>query len=719
MVATAWSTVGVLPLGEVSAGSDPAYNAMILADNPVAYWTLDGSSAGLLDQTGHGHDAVNHGATAGRFITGGAQAFNGLGQYLEVPNDLVFSPVTNAITVEAWMAPGALTFPVMQGNNQYVNWLGKNGLDATDSVNAEWIARMYREFPTVEPDRSNRISGYAFNRVPPPGNPDNLGSGSYFQDPIVVNEFLHYVLVINPISGLVKVYRDGDLRDSDPLTSFGVTPEHGDAPVRIGTATLASFFLGRIARMAIYTYELPRARIAAHFRQVLPPPPGTGQWVRRTGQAFGRSTGTRLRITVGSAGVPAGATLIADAGQSYTAGGAVMNDSRGNVWVRERTGADAGTILRGAQFRCQVKTPLRFGDKIELRTPAPTTARVLTVNEYSNLLFEAVHAQNAVSGTSSTPGVTLSLPTTVPDTLVCGSLITAGPVSDTYTPDALHDFVDRARAGSSTGDGGDLTAVAVSKNAIAAATQRWTPTISPSRPWVEIAAAYLTGTPVWTPPAQGTARLVAELAGVHSSANAASLTVPLNGEGVPVGHTLIATVNANYTAAAPTITDSAGNTWVADRTAAVPGNLARVVVIRCRVTNPIPAGATVTVTWASAITHKDVLVQQYSGLMVPTVIDTQDGGSGTSGSPSQTLTTSNPNTLLISAVGMAGPADALYDSDISWVEDRTIGTSGNGASDRTLYSSHKIVAAAGPNTFTPVLAGGYAYTSLLVAYRAV
>ncbi len=94
----AWSAVGVLPLGELSGVSDPVYDAMILADNPEAYWTLDGRSGGLVDQTGNGHDAVNHGATAGLFVTGGAHAFNGTSAYIEVPNDPVFSPVSNPIT---------------------------------------------------------------------------------------------------------------------------------------------------------------------------------------------------------------------------------------------------------------------------------------------------------------------------------------------------------------------------------------------------------------------------------------------------------------------------------------------------------------------------------------------------------------------------------------------------------------------------------------------
>ncbi|AGL13885.1 LamG-like jellyroll fold domain-containing protein [Actinoplanes sp. N902-109] len=699
------------------ANADPAYNALVLADAPEAYWTLDGTTGGLVDQTGHGHDATNHGAVPGDFITGGAFAFDGVGAYIQVPNSTAFSPVTNAITLEAWMAPDNLTPPTLQGGGDYAHWMGK---DAADGVNSEYIARMYREHPiiAVNPPRNNRISGYSFNLAATPDNPRHLGAGSYFQDVLTVGQFLHYALVINPITGLVKVYRDGQLRDSDPLSGYNIVPQHGAAPLRFGTASLESFLQGRIARAAIYTYELSRAQIAAHYRQVVPAPPGTAQFVRHTGDAAARGSGTRLRITIGTNGVPAGSTLLADAGHSFTAAGPTMFDSRGNAWERVRSGADAGSTIRASQFRCSVQVALQAGDQIELRTPAATVARTLTVDEYSGLTFEPAHAQNSGSATSATPGASLILTTTQADTLVRGGLTIGGPGTDTYTADSLHDLTDRTRIGTATGDGNDVTVASASGNATTSGQQRWQPTISPSRPWVEIAVAYATGTPTWTPPPQGTAVKVADLAAVQSTATAATFAINLPGdEGVPVGHTLIATINAAYTAAAPSITDTAGNTWTVDRTAAITGNVGRTAILSCQITQPLLPGDTISFTWPAAISRKAVVLQQFSGLLAPITVDAQTGATAATGSPSQTLITATDNTLAIAAIGIAGPSTAAYDGDISWVPDPAAGTS-TGSSDQTLFTSHKQIATAGGTTFAPALDGSYAFASLLVAYRA-
>ncbi len=617
------------------------------------------------------------------------------------------------------MAPDTLTFPSAQGGGDYIHWMGKDGVDPSDDDNAEYVARMYQQNPAVEPARSNRISGYSFNLTPTSGNPGHLGAGSYFQDVLTPGGWLHYVLVINPSTGLVKIYRDGNLRDSDPLSGYAVTPAHGDAPLRFGAASLESFLKGRLARAAFYAHELTRAQIVAHFRQVVPPPPGSAQFVRHTGAAATRVAGTRVRVTVGASGVAAGSTLLADVGHSYTAAGPVMNDSRGNVWERVRTGADGATTIRASQFRCQVKVRLQAGDLIELRTPVSTTARAVTIDEYAGLTFDAVHMQNAVSGNSTTPGTTLTLTTSQGDTLIRGGLTVAGPSNDTYTLDMLRDYVNRGRRGTNLGDGADVWTATVSKNAVPAGLQRWLPGIGTARPWVEIIAAYATGTPVWTPPAQGTAVKVDDVAVVHSSATSSTLVITVGGgDGVPAGHTMIAALNADYTAAAPSVADSAGNTWVVDRTAATTGNAARAAIVSCRVVNALQPGDTITVTWAAAISRKAVLVQDFSGLMAPTVIDVQDGVAAASGSPSQTLTTTVDNTLLVSAVGMAGPTSADYDSDISWVRDPTVGTTGGGSTDRTLYTSHKAVALAAGTTLTPLLQGSYAYASLIVAYRA-
>ncbi|MFE4254272.1 LamG-like jellyroll fold domain-containing protein [Streptomyces sp. NPDC056910] len=115
--------------------------------------------------------------------------------------------------------------------------------------------------------RVNRISGYAFN---PTGG---LGAGSYFQDPVTPGQWIHYAFVINTTSvsatcptGYVKIYKNGVLRDRDSLSDYSVRPSRTASPMRIGSASLRSYFLGAIAKVAIYQCELKAAQLADHHR---------------------------------------------------------------------------------------------------------------------------------------------------------------------------------------------------------------------------------------------------------------------------------------------------------------------------------------------------------------------------------------------------------------------------------------------------------------------
>jgi hypothetical protein len=65
-----------------------------------------------------------------------------------------------------------------------------------------------------------------------------------------------------------SIYRDGVLRDSDLLDQSAtggptIIPEHGDAPVRIGTRDFNSFFQGAISRVAIFDRRLTDTEQAA------------------------------------------------------------------------------------------------------------------------------------------------------------------------------------------------------------------------------------------------------------------------------------------------------------------------------------------------------------------------------------------------------------------------------------------------------------------------
>jgi hypothetical protein len=242
-----------------------AYDGEVLADGPVAYWTMaNGPSGSEPDKSGAGHDG-RYGGTLGdnSQLPNGAAAvtFTG-GQYLEVPDTDDLRPATTGVlTIEGWIRPDTLDFQHAESTG-YVHWLGKTG-----SGQYEYVTRMYSAGNSEE--RENRISGYHFNLA------GGLGAGSYFQDPVTPGEWIHYVLVINRTTpsdeypnGYTKIYKNGVLRDQDDLSVDGerVAAEPGHAPLRIGTSDFESFFEGAVGKVAIYSHELPPEQILEHYQ---------------------------------------------------------------------------------------------------------------------------------------------------------------------------------------------------------------------------------------------------------------------------------------------------------------------------------------------------------------------------------------------------------------------------------------------------------------------
>jgi len=195
----------------------------------------------------------------------GAVVFNGVDQYFTVPDDdLLEITRTGVLTVEAWLRPDAVNFPKAQasGDGPYVHWMGK-GVANQHS----WAARIYNKDTSARP---NRISGYAFNLG------GGLGAGSYFQDPVMPGQWIHYALTINTVmrggaypTGYTRVFKNGALRDQDALAEYEIVPANGTAPFRVGTRDLASFFLGAIGKVAIYDYELTPVQLTEHYQAMV------------------------------------------------------------------------------------------------------------------------------------------------------------------------------------------------------------------------------------------------------------------------------------------------------------------------------------------------------------------------------------------------------------------------------------------------------------------
>ncbi|WP_202866068.1 LamG domain-containing protein [Kribbella turkmenica] len=246
-----------------------SYDAVVLQSGPTAYWRLARPSARIEAALGRGPGLVGKYAGTREPTTlpngDAATAFDGATGYFEVADNAALSPATRGVfTLEAWLRPDILDFPHQQSSG-YVHWMGKG-----EPGQHEYVARMYSQVNTE--NRPNRISGYLFN------SSGGLGAGSYFQDPVQVGTWIHYVLVINAKAksagypnGYTKIYRDGVLRDQDDLSIRGqiIVPARGSAPFRVGTRDFGSWFQGAVGKVAVYDKELDSAQIARHYEAMV------------------------------------------------------------------------------------------------------------------------------------------------------------------------------------------------------------------------------------------------------------------------------------------------------------------------------------------------------------------------------------------------------------------------------------------------------------------
>lgn len=196
-------------------------------------------------------DIDNKGATFGtdRFGNENAAAlFCGDNCYMEIPDHDAFSiNTTGALTISVWVSPATLNFRNAEEGG-YVHWMGKG-----NPQQHEWVFRMYnKNLTSSQENRPNRMSAYAFNLK------GGLGSGSYVQEQVTVDEWIHLVARYDIASNTITLFKNGVQKDQDPLydETYGVQVENGTAPVRLGTRSLWSFFEGRIDDLRFYNRAL-------------------------------------------------------------------------------------------------------------------------------------------------------------------------------------------------------------------------------------------------------------------------------------------------------------------------------------------------------------------------------------------------------------------------------------------------------------------------------
>jgi len=227
----------------------------------VADYPLNGNA---LDSVG-GHHGTVHGAypTSNRLGNGSsAMAFEGAGYWIEIPSHPDFSvSTTGQFSISVWIRPGALTFPDSEGGpnqNDYAYFMGK-GQSYGTSGDQEWACRMYNLGNSE--NRPNWISFYIFN---PEGH---LGSGSRIEDSVTTQVWIHLVGTVDVAADTIKWYKNGVLRDVDTLSSFGVTPRAGNAPVRLGTMNFDSSWIGSIDNLRFYNRVLSPLEVEQLHRE--------------------------------------------------------------------------------------------------------------------------------------------------------------------------------------------------------------------------------------------------------------------------------------------------------------------------------------------------------------------------------------------------------------------------------------------------------------------
>lgn len=190
-------------------------------------------------------------ATNRKGSTGLATRFNGTSSYIQVPDKSYLSiSNTGKLSISVWMKVEVLDFPVSSGG--YVHWLGKGVTNQH-----EYALRMYNK----NSDRPNRISCYAFNLS------GGLGAGSYFQDVLSLNQWVHIAAVYDYPNNSIKIYKNSVLKDSDTFSSYDITPQNGTAPLRIGTRDFASYFKGCLDDLRIYNKVLTQSEINALYAE--------------------------------------------------------------------------------------------------------------------------------------------------------------------------------------------------------------------------------------------------------------------------------------------------------------------------------------------------------------------------------------------------------------------------------------------------------------------
>jgi len=231
----------------------PSTSTLPFASSLVGYWKLNGNTLGALGKD-NGVSVGNVTYVAGKF--GQAAHFDGK-SYVEVADQNYFSPSTfgQKITTSFWFKPDTYTFTgEPAGPGYYTNFLGKSDW----GKGHEWKFRLYSDGAFDGVSRARRLSFYAFNTS------GGLGAGSYMSNACPLNQWTHVVGVIDGLN--TKIYVNGNLIDTDPLSGYSIAMGNTTAPLRFGTADKSSYLQGALSNVMIYNRPLNATEVTQLYQ---------------------------------------------------------------------------------------------------------------------------------------------------------------------------------------------------------------------------------------------------------------------------------------------------------------------------------------------------------------------------------------------------------------------------------------------------------------------
>lgn len=211
-------------------------------------------------------------------------------------------------------------------------------------------------------------------------------------------------------------------------------------------------------------------------------------FVKNVGSANSAQTsGTTVVITVPSAGVPVGHTLITRSVSDYISSGPTITDSRGNTYTSARTASGTGSIGRSSIHYSQITTALVSGDVITFTWGSALTNRAASIDEFSGLLTPiAIDAQNGSTGSSTTPDANVT--TTYLSDLVIAVVAPMAPTTDGYTQDSA--WQSLGSAGTSGGTAPYVSVHGGYMKVTSVNTWHYKPVLANSGVWIALCVAF-------------------------------------------------------------------------------------------------------------------------------------------------------------------------------------------------------------------------------------